>query len=208
MSFCKSSTPANVGAIGLVAVLAFLTLGCSKEKRKQFTAAVQQGASDLAESASDFATSAVESATETVKEQLPATGTISLQSNPELKASVANIEVISVGDGRRNVVQIASYKVGSVPDTYPSIFLQGLTDAGDPASLSESSVECELFVQASANAPIAATTSGEKIKVSFSKLDPAAKSLTASVSNCSLLDTENKTTSISGGQIVAIFGGQ
>lgn len=192
----------------LIASLPLIFLaGCSEKKRQQIAAAVQQQASNIAESATDAASNFASQATATVEDALPATGQVTLKTSPAFEAESATMQLISIGDGRDNIVQITTYEPGQESLTYPSLLIRGTTTVGDAASLSGESIECQLYMQASSSEPIAATPPGRSISVSFRAYDPEKKTLTASISSGSLVDSNNASVRVGGGNLVAVVKG-
>jgi hypothetical protein len=184
-------------------VLLSLTLsgGCSKEEMKKMAESVKEKSQSIAESTKEMATQAVE----TAKEQLPETGEVTLQLNPPIKIDSAKIEVVSVGDGRSNIVQIATYDVSSAPKSYPSVLIQGRTEAGDPASLAGQTVACELFMRADSTGPIAMTAASQPAQVTFDSYDPEARTVSASIRQVTLVGSDNKPVALAGGTILAVM---
>ena len=154
----------------LVALLS--SPGCSKDEMKKMAATVKEKSTSIAESTKQMATQAVQQVEETVEETLPETGQLTLQVSPPVETESANIEVVSIGDGRTNVVQIANYDVGTGPKKYPTVLIQGNTTAGDPASLAGQTIACDLYMQASPSGPIAMTPIARKQPVDASLRNP------------------------------------
>ena len=193
----SASLPAIILASALIC-----TSGCSKAKKMASAAAAAAATTtqELAESTTQLATQAVEA----VEEQLPETGQATLQVRPPVEISTANIQIIEIGDGRKNVVQIASYDASASPKSYPTFLIQGQTEAADPASLAGKTIPCELYVQQSSSSPIAMTSPSKPAQVTFRAFDPEKKTIAASISRVPLIASDNNTVSLSGGSIVAV----
>ena len=84
-------------ALLLAAVL--LAIGCNKD---QIEDAVNAGV--------DQTTQVVEQAVETVKQETNMAGSMELATNPPVQAKACYAQLIVVGDGRPNVLRLASYK--------------------------------------------------------------------------------------------------
>lgn len=193
----------RITSIALCWLAILVAPGCSKEDVKKMAATVQQKTQSIADSTKKIATQAVE----TVEEQLPETGQFTLQVSPPVEIATANIAVISIGDGRKNVVQIASYDASASPKSYPCVLIQGQTDAGDPASLAGQTIACELYMQASSGAPLAMTSAGQPAQVTFRSFDPEKKTIAARIDRVPLIASDNTTISLGGGSIVAVIAG-
>ena len=183
----------------------FSAPGCSKDDVKKMAATVQQKSASIAESTKNLASQAVEKAGTVVEETLPENGQVTLQVSPPLEISSANIAVISIGDGRKNVVQIANYDLTAAPKDYPSILIQGATTAGDPASLAGETVACELYVRESPTSPIAMTAAGQPAQITFASFDPVKKTVSAKIAEVALIGSDNKPVPLSGGSILAVL---
>ncbi len=184
----------------LFAFVLFCSPGCSKDKMKEMAASVQEKSQSLADATKELATQAVEK----VEEQLPETGEITLQVSPPVDIKSANIELISIGDGRENVIQISNYDVATKPTSYPSVLIRGKTAAGDPASLAGQTVSCELYMQASSSSPIAMTAADQPAQVTFRSFDPENKTVSANIARVALMSSDNKPVALGGGSIVAV----
>ncbi len=189
----------------LLTLALFCAPGCSKDDVKKMAATVKQKSASIAESTKNLATQAVEKVETTVEEQLPENGEVKLQVNPPMDISSANIAVISIGDGRKNVVQIANYDVTAAPKSYPSILIQGTTTAGDPASLAGQTVACELYMRESPTSPIAMTAAGQPAQITFASFDPVNETVSAKIAEVALIGSDDKPVPLGGGSILAVI---
>ena len=103
--------------------------GCSKEELKQKFEEVKAKTKSM-----------TESAVQAVEEKLPETGHIALEMNPPVEFKKADLELISIGDGRPNVVQIVTYDPRATARGFPSLMLQGTTTATSASALAGETV--------------------------------------------------------------------
>lgn len=172
--------------------------GCSKE---EITAAIEKG--------KEKATETVDQAMQEVEERLPENGSIALVTSPAVeKAGKADVELISFGDGRDNVVQIMTYDPSVSTRSYPAILLHGRTKATSAAALSGDTVECDMYFQASSSSPIAITRPNESVSVTFGALNTEDNALAATFNEAKLLASNDKPVNISRGDIVAVIRGE
>jgi hypothetical protein len=176
--------------------------GCSKEEIKQ-----------KLEEAKAKTKSLTESAVQAVEEQLPESGHVALdmdspgqQTPVELKQ--ADLELISIGDARPNVLQIVTYDPSASTRTYPSLMLQGTTTASSASALAGTTVACDMYFQATPSAPIAKTAIGHSVSVSFGSLNVDDNALPATLSAIGLVGSDDKPVQIRGGQILAVIRGE
>ena len=182
----------------LVTALLFIPSGCSKE--------------ELTEALNDAKTktqSLTGSAVEAVEERLPESGSIALEMNPTVEPTKkANIELISIGDGRPNVIQLASYDPQASSRTFPAVLLHGTTTTGTASSLSGETVQCDMYYQASPNTPIAMTKPGSSVAVKFERMIPDDNALFATLGMVELVGSDDQTVRINGGEITAVIRGE
>ena len=179
-------------ALGIV-----ILAGCSKEEIKQ---KMQDAQSKLE--------AVAESTVEAVEEKLPETGSITLQTTPATEASQADLELISVGDGRPSVVRIVSYDPSNTTRAYPAIMLQGTTNATSAAGLANQTVKFDMYLQASPSGPVAMTKPGESVTVTFRTMMVEDNALPATLSSAKLLGSDFRPVDIRGGEIVAVVRGE
>ncbi len=184
-------------AIGLVLACMVLGLsaGCSKEK---IQAAIEEAKTQTK--------SFTESTVEAIEEKLPERGSLTLETSPPTPPTKQlDVELITIGDGRPNVVQIVSYDLRQPGRSFPAIMLQGATAAGTAASLVGQTIECDVYYQASAETPIAITRPGNSLAVTFDTLNDEQTVLNATLGSVDLLRSDEQTVSIQGGRVVAVI---
>lgn len=172
-----------------------LALGCSKEQMEQ--------ALETAKSKTKAMTT---SAVESVEKQLPESGEITLNLQPDpIVISNAEIELISIGDGRPNVVQITTYAPETSSRSYPMVLLHGTTNTATTANLAGEKVRCDFYYQQSAASPIAMTKPGEALTVVFQPSNPTNNALTATFGMISLRGSDDSMIQIHGGELLAVI---
>lgn len=179
-------------------VVVIAQVGCSKEEVKQ-----------ALEDATAKTKSLTESAVEAVEERLPESGSIELEmDSPGDPIKRADLELIAIGDGRPNVVQILNYDPDSNSRSYPSVMLHGTTDASTGASLAGKTIQCDMYYRASSSSPIAMTPPGQSVAVTFESMIPEDNAVTAKIGAVSLVASDDTPIAIRGGQIVAVLRGE
>ncbi len=181
----------------LFLVALIVPAGCSKEEMKQ-----------AYEEAKAKTESLTESAVQAVEDKLPESGSITLEMTPAAKARQADVEVISIGDGRPNVVQIVTYDPSAGTRTFPAVLLHGTTSATSVSALAGETVNCDLYFQASPTAPIAMTKPGGSVAVTFGSLNVDDNALPATLGSAELIGSDDKPLQIRGGEIVAVVRGE
>jgi hypothetical protein len=168
--------------------------GCSKEEIKEKLKQAQEKVEAVAESTA-----------KAVEDRLPETGSITLElSQPTEQLKRADFELIVIGDGRPNVVQILTYDPGSSSRDYPCVLLHGTTKATSAAGLSSETVACDMYFQASASGPVVMTKPGASVLVTFGSLSVEENTLSASLGAAELDSSDNSPISIRGGDLVAV----
>jgi len=153
--------------------------------------------------------SMTQSAVEAVEEQLPETGSANLKMTPSpVTISTLDIEVISIGDGRPNVVQIVTYDPSASSRSYPALLLHGTTETSNASGLAGEKVLCDLYYQATESSPIAMTRPGESVAVEFQQYNPEDNALTATIGTVALLGSDDRTVQIQGGDLLAVIRGE
>lgn len=176
--------------------VAFIS-GCSKEKLKE-----------ALEEAKTQTKSLTESTVQAIEDKLPESGSLSLEITPASPAiNQMDLALIEIGDGRPNVVQIVSYDVRRPARNFPSVMLHGTTAASTASSLVGTTIACDVYYQASPDAPIAMTKPGGSVSVTFDAFDQDEKVINAKLGAVDLLSSDDQTISIRGGQLVAVVRG-
>ena len=182
----------------ILMVVLSISSGCSKEEMNQ-----------ALEKAKSKTQSMTQSAVQAVEEQLPETGMINLNMTPSAVAiSAVDLELISIGDGRPNVVQIVTYDPSASTRSYPALLLHGTTEISSASALAGERVLCDLYYQATNSSPIAMTKPGEAIVVEFQQYKPEDNALTATVGAVALLGSDDRTVQIEGGDFLAVIRGE
>ena len=190
--------------IPLLSILALVLLvgtGCDKEKMEEMVAKakdatgdainkVKESTSEAVTQAQDVASQATTSAGNLVS--MNGTAKIKLDSQTDFPASF--IRIVPLGDGT-SVVQMKSYKDGD-ENSYPSFFMQGVVDQSSVDGLNGKSVPCKFFAQVAAEREVWANAEGQAVVVEFKKVD---KSITATFSGASLVNTANGSQTTSSG---------
>ncbi|MCP4885022.1 MAG: hypothetical protein GY904_00185 [Planctomycetaceae bacterium] len=168
--------------------------GCSKEEVKQ--------ALDEATAKTKQLT---ESTVEAVEERLPENGNIQLKTNPPTEPSKqADLELIVIGDGRPNVVQIMTYDPSTSSRSYPAILLHGTTDTSTISALAGKTIQCDIYLSSAASAPIAMTKPGNSVSVTFGPLVPEDNAIRGTLGMASLIGSDDQAITILGGEILAV----
>jgi hypothetical protein len=180
-----------------------LWCGCSKDEIKKMATSVQETTQDFAAQSQEY----IQDAVEAVEEQLPATGSVQLRLEPELQVNSASVEVIKIGDGRSNVMQLATYDTSADPTEYPAVLLHGHTRANSASALVGETIACDLYIQTAYGAEMLMTTAGSSVQVTFGRIDPKQGTVSARIGSGSLLSTADKRVRFNGGDIVALLNG-
>ncbi|WP_250931033.1 hypothetical protein [Aporhodopirellula aestuarii] len=190
----------------LVVVLVMLVCGgCSKDELKKAYNDAKAKTENIATSTKEKVDSAVSSTVTAIEETLPETGSISVRGSvPIEKTSKASLEVISIGDGRPNVVQILSYDPQQPQMTFPAVLLQGPTEATSAQTLAGKSVECDLYFQADANGPIIMNKPGGHVAVTFNQFSAEEGTITASIAGGDVISSDEQTAQFLGGELIAL----
>jgi len=138
-------------------------------------------------------------------DQLTVTGSIQLEISPPVDISQAEVRVIVIGDGRPNVVQIASYDTTQDEHEYPAVLWQGPTTATDAASLAGQTVQCDMYYQQSETSKIAMTKPGESVELVFGSADAEQKTISATLKPVELLFSDDQPLSVGGGRTTAVI---
>ncbi|MDA9934546.1 hypothetical protein OAG76_00545 [Rubripirellula sp.] len=173
----------------------FLAPGCSKEEMDQ-----------ALETAKSKTKSMTNSAVVAVEETLPESGEVTLNIKPNpIAISNAELDLISIGDGRPNVVQITTYDPDASSRSYPALLLHGITNMSTASSLAGEKVQCDVYYQASETSPIAMTQPGEAMTVAFQQYNPTDQALTATLGMISMLGSDGSVIQIEGGDVLAVI---
>ena len=174
--------------------------GCSKEKLQDFADTVQKEGESLVIESKKMTDSLVE----TAKEQLPETGKMTIQTPEPIQLDRAVVKLHSIGDGRKNSLQITSYDPGAARVSAPAVFIHSTTDVQTVALAAGQSIPCNLFVELKPGTPIARNPIGKPVAVTFGSMNMKEKTITATISPCTLVGSDNQPVSIGGGDILAV----
>ena len=158
------------------------------------------------ETAKSKTKSMTNSAVEAVEDTLPESGEVTLNLQPDpIAISNAELDLISIGDGRPNVVQIITYNPDASSRSYPALLLHGTTNMSTASSLAGEKVQCDVYYQASESSPIAMTLPGEAMTFAFQQYNPTDKALTATLGMISLRGSDGSVIQIEGGDVLAVI---
>ncbi len=176
-------------------VVLLIPAGCSKEEIKEKLKEAQQKVESVAEST-----------VKAVEDKLPPTGSIALElSKPVEELKRADFELIVIGDGRPNVLQILTYDPASSTRPYPCMLLHGTTSATSAAGLSSETVACDMYFQSSPTDPVVMTKPGSSVPVTFRTPSVEDNTLSATLGAAELVSSDNSSISIRGGELVAVI---
>lgn len=177
----------------LILTITALLSACSKEEVKQAFDSAAAKTQELAAPVVDK-----------IEQALPESGSVALQMTPPAEIKSAGIEVIAVGDGRPNVVQVLTYQPGD-STSYPRMMLHGTTASAGPIDLAGQELKLEMYLQMSSSAPIAITQPESPATVSFERHDAENNAIHASLSPVELMGADGKKVTVMGGNIVAVI---
>lgn len=151
--------------------------------------------------------SAVSQVGAAVEEKLPETGNMKLDVTPSVEESKrADVELITIGGGRPNVIQIVNYDPATTARSFPVVLLHGTTTVSSVSALAGSSVDCDMYFQATSASPIAITPPGGSVKVTFGSMNED-NALSATLGSAQLVDSADKPVQVRGGQVLAVVRG-
>jgi hypothetical protein len=158
-------------ATGLLLVC---VLGCGEKTVEQSLASAQQA---VVQTVEDVGLKAVESS-------------IELQLAGTFRAPQAFARLVSVGEGRPNIVQITTIGADG-KETYPSIYLHGETTMASLDQLAKQSLPMQMFVQTHGGGPV---WHSAETPVQVAIGDVQSSSLAATIENASLTQAETAET--------------
>ena len=148
-----------------------------------------------------------DSLVETAKEQLPETGSITIQTAEPVVLDQAVAKIHVVGDGRMNSLQITSYPPGEERVSAPAVFIQATTGIETVALAAGKSIPCNVFLEPKVGAAIARNEIGKPVSVTFGSMNMQEKTITASIAACTLIGSDGESVSVAGGEILAVVEG-
>ncbi|MGB7324222.1 MAG: hypothetical protein WBD31_05085 [Rubripirellula sp.] len=168
--------------------------GCSKAEMKQALEEAKVKTQDLAASTQ-----------KAVEKHLPPSGEITLRTTPAIETTGrASLEVIAIGNGRPNVVQVTSYDPANSSKDYPAILLHGTTDAANASALAGKTLSCDVYLHASRTSAVAMTGPGQSAQLTFASIDPAEHTIKATIGSVQLVTSDGKSVSVQGGDLLAV----
>ena len=187
--------------------------GCSKEDLEKAASSAKQAASDVAskgmEQGEKFVAKSKEvtdSIVEKAEEALPPSGSIKIQTAKPIELNEGVIVLYSVGDGRKNSMQITSYDPGKPAIGETAVFIHATTDIETVALLGGKTVPCNVYVES--GGVVARNLIGQPVQISFATINVEKNTINATLPACKLLGSDNKPLDIAGGQIEAVIGEQ
>ena len=186
-------------------LLCLLSLsGCSKDEMKKMATSVRQSTQDFAAQSQEY----IQGAPEVIEAPLKPTGSFELRMDKDIEIDAANVEVISIGDGRSNLLQVASYDTSSTPTKFPAVLLHGHTQSSSTSGIVGQTVACDLYVQTSPSSEIVMTAPGSSVQVTFGRIDQKLGTVTARIGSGSLISSNDKRINFGGGDLMAILVGE
>ncbi|TWU58283.1 hypothetical protein [Rubripirellula reticaptiva] len=168
--------------------------GCSKAEMKQALEEAKVKTQDLAASTQ-----------KAVEKHLPSSGEITLRTTPATKTTGrATLEVIAIGNGRPNVVQVTSYDPANSSKDYPAILLHGTTDASSVSALAGKTVSCDVYLHASRTSAVAMTGPGQSAQLTFTSINSDDQTIKATIGAVQLVTSDGKAVSVQGGDLLAV----
>lgn len=143
-----------------------------------------------------------EKAVETVKQETNMAGSMELATTPPLSAKACYAELIVTGDGRPNVLRLASYKRTEL-ERFPSMIVEARVNEGTLAALVGQTVQATVYAQQEEDGPLWHTPTGAPAPISIESVDETA--LTAACAGAALVNTENDDRSTVSGKFTAVF---
>ena len=177
-------------ALGLVA--------CSREKFSELVDKTKQKVS----AGADRFKQGVNTATDTAKERLNLAGNAIIQLDSPVDTASCYATLITLGDGRPNVLQMRSYS-SPAQESFPSILLRAPVKAAGASELIGQVVPAQLFVQAAADSPVWYSGAGSHVQLKIVSADD--KSLTAEILSGALLNTHKSGDQAVTGTLTAVW---
>ena len=178
---------------------AFLTLTCVLTtvlacNKDQVQEAVDKGIEQT--------TQVVEQTVETVKQETHMAGSMDLTTNPPLAAKACYVELIDTGEGRPNVLRLASYRSSEL-ERFPSIIIEAQVEEVTLEALSGKTLMAKIYAQDEENGIVHATADGVPASISVVSVDDS--SLTCECSGAQLTSSDTGKESTVSGKFVALL---
>ena len=184
-------------AISLFVLLVVLC-ACSREKLNELVDKTKQKVSEGA----DQIKHGVGAAADTAKEQLNLAGKAQIQLDTPVETSGCYATFTTLGEKRGSMLQIRSYS-SPAQESFPSMLLRAAVKASGSSELVGQVVPAQLFVQATADAPIHYSSPESPIQLKIISLDD--KSLIAEIVSGSLINSHRPGQSPVTGNLNAVW---
>ena len=176
--------------VGLIVSATFL-LGCNTEQiQEAVDSSVQQ------------TTQVVEQTVETVKQEANLVGSMELATNPPLAAKACYVELIDTGEGRPNVLRLASYKSADL-ERFPSIIIEAHVEESSLGELSGKTVNGKVYAQSQQDGPVLSTPTGSQASLAIGAVDD--KSVTCEITSAGLVNSDTGEETAVSGKFVALL---
>jgi len=179
--FCR--WPSGHHFVAMLIVMIYVSSGCSQKELTELTDRVKTATVDKIEE---------------IKPAIPMalkTGQFRLTIDAPVETQVAQISLLQIGDGRRNVLQLRSYKeLGK--DSGPAVFYQAAVSADSVGSLVGQSVSGKMFVRGTAGGKLWSSVDEAPVTLTIEAID--GEELVGSVTSGTLVGTTGATTAVSG----------
>jgi len=173
----------------IVAVLA--ATGCDLQKVEE---SVKSGAEETVQ--------VVEQTVETVQQETGLAGSMELATDPPLAAKACYAELVDTGEGRPNVLRLASYESTEL-ERFPSMMLQAHIEESTLAALGGKSVQANVYAQREKDGPVWSSPIGSPATVSILSVDN--KKMTCECAGAVLVNSQTDEQSTVSGKFVALL---
>lgn len=154
--------------LGALAVLAWLPFsGCGNVKLPTSLDEAKQAVTDTAEQVKEAAPGAIQ--------QVPAIvdrGSIEVNVGGPVKGSACYATVAAFSSGRPAVLQLKSYQ-GAAGDAFPAVFVHARLPEGATGVSAGQTYQADVYVQASADAPLWRSDEGSPVELTITTSDGA-----------------------------------
>ena len=177
--------------------------GCSKESLDNALEAAKKKGGELTERASTEIAASAESV-------LPESGHVRFEfadgSHPisRVEATSAEAEIIVVGSGRPNVLQIRNQTYSPDSTSMPRVIITAATDQTSPANLTGGQLKAQVYLQASA-AQAAIPMPGHTAQLTVARYDSEAGIIAGTLSLFRLVDAGGNELLVRGGEWLAVL---
>ena len=144
--------------LGLTCIL-LSAVGCDQ---KQVQEAVDKGVEQT--------THVLEQTVETVKQETKLAGSMDLSTDPPLAAKACYVELIDTGEGRPNVLRLASYKSSDL-ERFPSILVEAHVTETSLADLKGKTISATIYAQLEEDGVVHATETGSPASIAILSVD-------------------------------------